>query len=183
VTDFLQSNPDGQVLAVDEMSLYFQASTTRVWSPVGETPTVRVSGQREHVHFYGAINVRTGHELALPVAALDSHSTVTFLSDLLLAYPEQALLLLWDRATWHRGAAVNRLLEAHPRLQTLFFPPASPHLNPQEHVWAQAREAISHNHHFKHFSELKRAFLHFLSHHPFHFEWLAKYAPSILFTV
>src|SRR5687768_653468 len=109
------------------MSLYFQASTTRLWAPVGETPTVRVSGQREHVHFYGAINLRTGHELALPVLELNSLSTRTFLSDLLLAYPEQPLLLLWDRATWHRGAAVKGLLEAHPRLQTLFFPPASPH--------------------------------------------------------
>jgi transposase len=162
------------------MSLYFQASTTRVWSPVGETPTVRVSGQREHVHFYGAVNLRTGHELAVPALDLTSLGTLSFLNDLLLAYPEQPLLLLWDRATWHRGAAVKGLLEAHPRLQTLFFPPASPHLNPQEHVWAQARDSVSHNHHFKDFSELRQAFLHFLSHHLFRFDWLAKYAPSIL---
>ena len=43
MTDFLQDHPDGQVIALDEMSLYFQATTTRVWSPVGQTPVVRVS--------------------------------------------------------------------------------------------------------------------------------------------
>jgi transposase len=28
------------------------------------------------------------------------------------------------------------MLEQHPRLETVYFPPASPELNPQEHVWS-----------------------------------------------
>jgi hypothetical protein len=40
VTDFLQDHPEGQVIALDEMRLYFQAATMRVWSPKGETPLV-----------------------------------------------------------------------------------------------------------------------------------------------
>lgn len=54
MSDCLQDHPDGQFISADEMSLYLQATTTRLWAPCGQTPIVRVSGQRDHVHFYGA---------------------------------------------------------------------------------------------------------------------------------
>jgi len=183
VTDFLQDHPDGQIIALDEMSLYFQATTTRVWSPIGETPLVRVSPQRDHTHFYGALNLRTGHEFALPSPEMTSETTTDFLRDLLVCYPTQPILLLWDRAHWHKGQAVKALLAHNPRLETLFFPPACPDLNPQEHVWSQARAAVSHNHTLPTFGRLKTAFLDYLSNSVFQFDWLAKYAPAILFEV
>lgn len=183
MTDFLQDHPDGQVIALDEMSLYFQATTTRVWAQVGQTPVVRVSPQRDHVHFYGAVNLRTGHELALPTPDMSGPTTATFLRDLLLCYSTQPILLLWDRAKWHKGAAVRQVLADNPRLETVFFPPASPHLNPQEHVWSQARAAVSHNHTCPTFQHLKQVFLDFLSSNLFPFYWLEKYAATILFEV
>lgn len=181
MTDFLQDHPNGQVVALDEMSLYFQATTTRAWATRGQTPVVRVSPQRAHVHFYGAVNLRTGHEFALPTPEMSSASTAAFLSDLLLCYPTQPILLLWDRAKWHKGEAVKQVVVSNPRLETVFFPPASPHLNPQEHVWSQARTAVSHNHICSTFQQLRQAFLKFLSSNLFSFVWLSKYAPSILF--
>lgn len=180
MTDFLQDHPDGQIIACDEMSLYFQATTTRLWSVVGQTPVVRVTPQRDHTHFYGALNLRNGHEMSLTFSHQSSETTAVFLSHLLLCYPEQPILLLWDRASWHKGKAVQAVLRENPRLQTLFFPPASPDLNPQEHVWSQARAAVSHNHHFSRFDQLVKAFLNHLSDTLFHFNWLDKYAPSIL---
>src|SRR5215207_277622 len=163
------------------MSLYFQATTTRLWAQIGQTPVVRVSPQRDHVHFYGAVNLRTGHELALPTAEMTSETTAAFLRDLLLCYPTQPILLLWDRAKWHKGEAVKQVIADYARLTTVFFPPASPHLNPQEHIWSQARTAVSHNHTFPTFQQLKQAFLQFLSSNLFPFAWLYKYAPAILF--
>lgn len=183
MTDFLQNHPNGQVIALDEMSLYYQATTTRVWSPIGQTPTVRVSPQRDHVHFYGAVNLRTGHEFALPMPEMTSQTSALFLNDLLMCYPEQPILLLWDRATWHKGEAVKQVLADNSRIETVFFPPACPHLNPQEHVWSQARASVSHNHTFTSFTGLRQAFLDFLSSTVFPFKWLAKYAPPILFEV
>jgi transposase len=183
VTDFLQNHPDGQIIALDEMSLYFQATTTRVWSLIGQTPLVRVSPQRDHIHFCGAVNLRTGHEFVLPALEQSSEMTTTFLGDLLHSYPIQPLLVLWDRASWHKGARVKTFLDDHPRLETIFFPAACPHLNPQEHVWSQARAAVSHNHSYSTFQQLKQAFLDFLSLTLFRFDWLAKYAPAILFEV
>ncbi len=183
MTDFWQDHPNGHVIALDEMSLYFQATTTRLWARIGQTPVVRVSPQRDQVHYYGAVNLRTGHEFAVPTPDMTSETTAAFLRDLLLCFPNQPVLLLWDRAKWHKGNTVKQVLADHPRVDTVFFPPASPHLNPQEHVWSQARAAISHNHTFPTFPQLTRAFLNFLSSNLFPFAWSNKYASAILFEV
>jgi len=180
VTDFLQDHPNGQIFGLDEMSLYLQATTTRLWAPRGQTPVVRVSGQRDHVHLYGALNLRTGHEFALPRPALTSIETADFVRDLLCCYPDQPILLLWDRANWHKGEAVRDLLAAHPHVETVFFPPASPDLNPQEHVWSLTRAGVSHNHTLPHLSTQLWSLLRFLSDRLFTFNWLEHYAPPIL---
>lgn len=165
---------------MDEMSLYFQSTTTRLWSPVGQTPSVRLAPQRDHLHFYGALNLRSGHEFALPRPDMTSETTAGFLADLLCCYPDVPILLLWDRAPWHKGSAVQALLDQHPRLETLCFPPACPQLNPQEHVWSLAREAVTHNHTLPDFPSVVQSFLRFLSSRPFTFDWLTQYVPSIL---
>lgn len=85
----------------------------------------------------------------------------------LAAYPEVPILLLWDRATWHRGPEITRLLEANPRLEIVWFPPGSPELNPQEHVWKAAREAVRHNHTRTKLPELAEAFETHLTKTPF----------------
>ena len=141
-------------MAGDEASLYHQATLMRAWSAVGQTPLIKVTTQRTMTHFYGALNLATGKEVVMPSAKMNSEVTALFLLKLLAAYPDQPILLLWDRAKWHLGAAVKTLLSDNQRLQILFFPPASPELNPQEHVWKATREAISHNHTLPNFATL-----------------------------
>lgn len=152
MTDFLQDHPDGVILALDEMSLYFQATLTRVWALVGQTPVIKVHPGRECCHFYGALNLRDGYEIALPVQQTTSTMTANFLMILLLLFP-QSILLLLDRAPWHYGE-VTDLIEHTERLQVVYFPPACPDLNPQEHVWKCTRDAISHNHTYRQFQAL-----------------------------
>ena len=134
------------ILAGDEASLYLQASLMRVWAPRGQTPVVKAAANRDNTHFYGALNLQTGQEVILRSDLMNAEVSALFLQKLLLAYPDVPILLLWDRAPWHRGPAINALLAATPRLQILWFPPGSPDLNPQEHVWKATREAVSHNH-------------------------------------
>jgi transposase len=175
VTDFLQDHPDGVVLALDEMSLYFQATLTRVWAPVGQTPIVAVHPQRDHVHFYGALNLCTGREIALPALEATSELTANFLMQLLLLYP-QPLFLLLDRAPWHYGE-VRTLIAETDRLQVMYFPPACPDLNPQEHVWARARDAISHNHTYRQFQPLIDAFETYLNETLFSTSFMDAFTP------
>jgi hypothetical protein len=60
VTDFLQDYPNGVIMTIDQMRLYFQATTTRVCAIRGDAPIIRVAAQRASVSFYGALNVRSG---------------------------------------------------------------------------------------------------------------------------
>lgn len=86
--DFRQNHPDGVILALDQMSLYFQATLTRVWSPVGHTPQVRVAAQRQYVNFYGALDVLSGREIALSLPKQNGEMTVHFLKHILTCLPD-----------------------------------------------------------------------------------------------
>ena len=156
MTDFLQDHPNGVILALDEMSLYFQATLTRVWAPIGQTPIIHVHPQRECIHFYGALNLRDGREVALPALETTAEMSANFVMILLMLYPQPILLLL-DRAPWHLGE-LTTLLDQTDRLQVVYFPPACPQLNPQEHVWEGTRDAISHNHIYRQFQPLIEEF-------------------------
>lgn len=163
------------IVALDEMSLYFQATLTRVWSPIGQTPIVDVHPQRDHIHFYGALNLCNGREIAMAASEATSEMTVNFLKVLLMIY-SQPILLLLDRAPWHYGE-VTTLIEQTERLQVVRFPTACPDLNPQEHVWAQARDAISHNHCYRQFQPLIDAFESYLNQTPFNTNFMDTYIP------
>ena len=164
---------------MDEMSLYFQATLTRVWSPVGQTPIVRVCPQRDPIHFYGALNVCIGHEVAVTALEQTTEVTADFIRLLLVLYSTQPILLLLGRAPWHHGPAIDQLLEENPRLELMYFPPACPDLNPQEYIWQQARDAVSHNHDYPHFDDLITDFEDFLLDTPFQSNFMQHYDPPV----
>jgi len=180
VTDWLQAYPNLVILAMDQMSLYFQATLTRVWSPMGQTPVVRMTPQRDHVHFYGALELRLGREIAVTALEETTEVTADFVRLLLLLFPTQPILLLLDRAPWHHGPALDEVLAENPHLELVYFPPASPDLNPQEHVWEQAREHVSHNHGCSQFPVLVDAFETDLNETPFETDFMQQYAPATL---
>ena len=175
MSDFLQDYPDGVILALDQMSLYFQATLTRVWAAVGQTPIVAVHPQRDQVHFYGALNLRDGRETALSASDTTSEMTTNFVMILLMRYPPPILLLL-DRAPWHFGEVTNLIEQTH-RLQVIYFPPACPDLNPQEHVWERARDAMSHNHTYRQFQPLIDDFETYLNQTMFSTNFMDAYSP------
>lgn len=153
-----QNAPETVLLAQDEASLYLQASIMRVFAPVGQTPVIKACAQRDNTHFYGALNLVTGAETVLRSDLMNADVSALFLQQVLNAYPDRLILLFWDRAPWHQGAAIRSVLEANPRLEIVWFPPGCPALNPQEHVWKAARTAVSHNHSFAKLPELADAF-------------------------
>lgn len=134
------------IVAGDEASLYLQATRQVVWAPIGETPVVKVDPGRANLHFYGALNLQTGQEVVMRSPIMNGATSVLFLHKLVAAYPNQPILLLWDRAPWHQGPAIRQCLAEYAAVEIFAFPPGSPDLNPQEHVWKDARAHVSHNH-------------------------------------
>ena len=97
-------------------------------------------------------------ETVMTAEVMNSETTARFLEMIAQAYLCQPILIIWDRAKWHGGSAVKEFLEANPRFEILKFPPGSPDLNPQEHVWKLTREKVSHNHNMAKLPELAQAF-------------------------
>ena len=143
----MHTYPNAVILAMDQMSLSFRATLTRVGAVRGQTPVIRVSPQRHQGHFYGALDVRRGRDIAVLAPEQTTEVTADFVRWLLLLFSTQPILLLLDRAPWHHGPALDEMLAENPRLELLYFPPACPALNPQEHIWEPARDQLSHNPH------------------------------------
>jgi hypothetical protein len=77
--DMAQDAPETVLLAEDEASLYLQATTMRVWAPIGQTPTVRIHTGRENTNFYGCLNLRTGTEISMQAETMNSTTTANYL--------------------------------------------------------------------------------------------------------
>jgi transposase len=97
---------------------------------------------------YKVLELATGQQITLRSAMMKAETSALFLNWVLASYLDKPISLLWDRTPWHKGEAIRSVLSANPRLCVLWFPPGCPELNPQEHVWKAAREAVSHNHQF-----------------------------------
>lgn len=157
-----QEAPNTVILAEDEASLYLQATTQIVWHPKGQTPLVKQDPSRACLHYYGTLNLQCGQETVMATQIMDAEHTAHYLELLLNTYPDRPIFLLWDRAPWHRGQPIRDLLATNPRLEIWFLPTAAPDLNPQEHVWKAAREAVSHNHQIAKLQDLADRFQYFL---------------------
>ena len=130
-----------------------------VWASRGHTPLIKLDPSRKCTHFYGALNLLTGQEaVVMQAATMNAETSALFLQKILTAIPKGPVVLLWDKAPWHRGPEITQILADNPRLQLIRFPTAAPELNPQEHVWKATREAVSHNHAFKNFETLAHDF-------------------------
>jgi putative transposase len=173
--DYAQAHPDAVYLSEDEASLYLQATTTFVWAPRGQTPVVKAHPQRDKVSFYGTLNLLSGQEVVTKAEKMNSETTARHLKQILATYPHQSILLFWDRAKWHGGDPVKKLLAKNPRLEVMKYPPAAPDLNPQEQVWKATRKEVSHNHDCSKLSELADRFEHFLKTNKFNYLFLEKF--------
>jgi transposase len=136
---------------------------------------VRVDTGRTNTHVYGTLNLQTGEEIAMQSEEMNSEASARHLEMILDANPDVPILLFWDRAPWHRGKAIDQVLEKNPRLEIMRFPPGCPELNPQEHVWKAVRRAVSHNHIETKLPELAEQFLDNLNTGSFDSSFLRKY--------
>lgn len=166
------------ILAEDEASVYLQASNTHVWAARGDTPVMRVHTNRDSAHLYGSLNLLTGQETVMRTSVMNSETTAVYLQHLALVYPDQPILLLWDRAPHHKGDAVKAFLNANPRIEVMWFPAGAPDTNPQEHVWKHTRQHVCHAHDFCTLSQVLVAVEHHLTSHSFPSSLLRDHAYS-----
>jgi len=88
---------------------------------------------------YTAVEPATGDSFSLYLPSLDGVCLQVFLEQLKAAYPDDALLLVMDRASSHRSTQVTWPQDIQP----LLLPSYSPQLNPAERCFQELRKALS----------------------------------------
>jgi transposase len=162
------------VLVADEMILSSQTTTQKVWLPVGEYEEIKISATRKNKSFYGFLNLSSGQENAYIAERQNSIITCEMLEKICKEYRGKKVVIIWDNAPWHRGEEVKKWLsKTKYSIHLIAFPPYSPELNPQEHVWKAARAAASHNTFIKNLEKTASRFAEYLNNNLFQYSFLS----------
>lgn len=118
----------------------FHAGTT--WAERGETPVIRVTGQRFSLNMISAISPRGDLRFMVVEGAVKSATFIEFLRRLLKDV-RQPIFLVVDGHPTHRSKKVKEFVAATKgRLRLVFLPPYSPELNPDELVWNNVKNQV-----------------------------------------
>lgn len=153
-------DPYIEVWAEDEFHFQRASSLIRTWAPKGEQPRVLSAATREKIGFFGAVNLKSGQLLTQEEDSVFNTETFRdFLSYLTNSIGSHILLIL-DRASYHRAKDLKPFLQKHRTHLTLaFLPSYSPELNPIERVWRITRRKVTHNRYFPKIEDLQEALI------------------------
>ena len=111
----------------------FHAGTT--WAPRGQTPIVRVTGQRFSLNMISAISAKGELRFMVVKGGVGAKVFLKFLKRLLQGHRRRVYLIV-DGHPAHRAKIVKDfVISTDGRLKLFFLPPYSPELNPDELVW------------------------------------------------
>ena len=111
------------------------------WNKKPHRPLVRAMVTQQYTYVYGAVSPVDGRFDSLILPQVNSACMRVFLDEIAARYPNENVVMVLDGAGWHKSKEI-KLAE---NVRTLFLPPYSPELNPQEHVWDELREKFFHN--------------------------------------
>jgi transposase len=134
----------------------------------GHRPLVGNLDCHDVLYVFGALNLVTGRlTTCLVERPRTTRSTQRYLQkafarhlrDIARAYPAAhypRVVVVIDKASWHRGAWVTTVLEAFPHLELYPLPSYSPTLQVIERFWKVLRRRATHNRLFLTMAQLKQ---------------------------
>jgi putative transposase len=116
----------------DEAGFGRISDPTNCWSPPKTRPVVPSQRIREYKSVYGAISPIDGDSFFMVLDKNNTENMSLFMSELSKKFPGDLILLVMDRASWHKAHA----LKSHTNIWRFYIPPRTPEMNPIEHIWA-----------------------------------------------
>ncbi len=132
------------ILAQDETDLLLFPPLRSSWSPQGQPREALLSGHNAKRVLFGTVNIRTGHRLWLVRVRQRAVDFCAFLELLHRHYRAWHVLLLLDENPSHT-AKVSTALAQEYQIQLEWLPKRSPHLNPMDHLWRDAKGVAAAN--------------------------------------
>ena len=119
----------------DEAGIRSDAHAGTTWAPRGATPVVSTTGARFGLNLISAVTRRGDFRFMGVKGRVNADVFIGFLKRLLRG-GRKPIFLIVDGHPTHKAVKVRRFVESLAgRLRLFFFPPYSPELNPDEHVW------------------------------------------------
>jgi hypothetical protein len=106
------------------------------WAPKDIRPTVPAHIVREYTHAFSAVCPHSGESFSLILPYADTEAMQIFLKECSLYFKEYRIIMVMDRAAWHRSNDIGE----YENIRVLHQPSYSPELNPVEHLWEYIRE-------------------------------------------
>ena len=139
-----------EVWAFDEHRLGLKPVLRRQWAPRGQRPIAVGRHRYEWLYLYGFVHPGTGEVVWFVCSTVDAELLGAVLAAFAAAVGAgegKLVILVLDNAGWH----VSGDLVVPPGIELAFLPSYTPELQPAEHLWPLADEAVAN----KHFASLK----------------------------
>jgi transposase len=131
----LAKQEKAEIFFEDESGVRSDFHSGSTWAVRGETPIVRVTGQRFSLNMISAISPRGSLRFMVGKGGVGAAVFIRFLKRLIHG-AKRPIFLIVDGHPSHRAKAVTRYVETLAgRLRLFFLPAYSPELNPDEQVW------------------------------------------------
>jgi len=132
------------LLAQDETDLLLFPPLRACWALRGKPAIVPLSGRNVRRVVFGALNLRSGHRLLLTRRSQKGVDFQEFLRLIHDHYRGWHVALLLDEDSSHTAGA-SRELARVLNVDLIWLPKRSPHLNPVDHLWRDAKAVICAN--------------------------------------
>lgn len=144
VKKFLRK-PRSKVFFFDEGHFGLQSTVMKIWAEKGKLLEIRVKQGYESFYSYSAVSPNSGEPFTLFLPEVNTDMMNLYLKKLSKEYLDNKLLLIMDRAGWHRSNS----LKIPKNIKIMFLPSYSPELNPVEKLWQWLRKEVTHNNLFE----------------------------------
>jgi putative transposase len=156
--------PREVVLFADEVDIDLNPRVGCMWMPRGTQVEIPTPGKNQKAYLAGALNITTGHIVAVGGPSKDSLLFIALLQAVSKAYRgARRIHLLVDQYRPHFSQATQRFLRRYgDRIVLHPIPTYSPYLNPIERLWKQLHDKVTRNHRFRTLRQLLLAVREFL---------------------
>jgi len=129
---------------MDETTLSLDPVLRACWMKIGQQKRVPMPAnfQKRNFHVFGAYNWKSDRITWTVADWKDSDHFIAFLEHLLIdKYPTQKVILVLDRASFHRSAAALAALSLFEhRVRVIWLPSYCTELNPIERFWRHLKD-------------------------------------------
>ena len=133
-------------LCEDESTFRLLPLIRSMWMKVGQQLRIVVpSSWNKCFRIFGALNIRTGEWHYSIFDKACSSQFISFLGDLLNAYPDCPIYIILDNSSIHHSQETEAWLSLHPQIQLLPLPKRSPQMNPVEKIWWKCKYVVASN--------------------------------------